>query len=125
MELKIKNFGHANGAEVRIIKVSDGAVFENLNAQFQQMDDLGMEHGIKIPAGLVISCDGASSIVGSVYLGPIEGEARTSIYLNERLIGIADENNWLDDLLADASNDELVVSAYFLNEWVPPAPPQN
>ena len=41
MKLKLKNFGHGNGVEVRIIKVSADAVFENLNNQFQQMDDVG------------------------------------------------------------------------------------
>ena len=120
MELKIKNFGHGSGVEVRIIKVSADAVFENLNNQFQQMDDVGMEHGVNIAASMVISCDGASPIVGSVHLGPAEGDARVGVYVEDKLIGTVDSNVGFDDLFDDLDDPNINISAHYLQEWYPP-----
>lgn len=39
----------------------------------------------------VISCDGASPIVGCVYVGPLNGSPRTSVYLNDKLLGLAED----------------------------------
>ncbi len=118
MKLNIKNFGHPDGVEVRIIKVSAATTFIDDNAEFQALDIEGIEHGIKLSGGPTpISCDGAIAhaaiinIGGDVMDGP---NPFTLEFENEPPVQYSTFND-----LADALDRKDFV-IFILEDWTPP-----
>lgn len=124
MKLKLKNIG-VGIQNVRIIRLTSATTLDNSEGIFSKLDPNGIEYGINLGEPEAISCDGASPIVGSVSVGPMDGGGRTSIYLNDKLIGVADNDHWFDDIFSDNSTDDARINAFYLQDWVPSAPAQS
>lgn len=116
MKLKLKNIG-VGVQDVRIIRLTEETSLNNSDGIFTAHDPNEIEFGVRLGEVPVISCDGASPIVGCVYVGPLNGSPRTSVYLNDKLLGIADEDNWFDDLFSDNATEEADIKAYYLQDW--------
>lgn len=90
MKLKLKNIG-VGVQDVRIIRLTEETSLNNSEGIFTEHDPNSIEFGVQLGEVPVISCDGASPIVGCVYVGPLNGSPRTSVYLNDKLLGLAED----------------------------------